>query len=100
MSPAVPAGHPVRPGRLGRSAALGSQPAGFVIASPAFPPSAGPTSAGPPSTPRRAEQQPGSRSGGAPARSGRRLDAGEPQDFASKEDRTLCLPAQASCWCF
>lgn len=57
--PAVPAGHAVRPGRPGRSAALGSQPAGFVIASPAFPPSAGPTSAGPPSTPRRAEQQPG-----------------------------------------
>lgn len=53
---AVPAGHVVRP-EAGRSAALGSQPLGFVIASPAFPPSAGPTSARPPSIPRRAEQQ-------------------------------------------
>lgn len=55
---AVPAGHAVRP-EAGRSAALRSQPLGFVIASPAFPPSAGPTSAGPPSTPRRVEKQPG-----------------------------------------
>lgn len=55
---AVPAGHAVRP-EAGRSAALCSKPLGFVIASPAFPPSAGSTSAGPPSTPRRAEQQPG-----------------------------------------
>lgn len=78
---AVPAGHAARP-EAGRSAALGSQPLGFVIASPAFPPSAGPTSAGPPSTLRRAEQQPGDQEWRNPRP---QWDAGEPQVRAPGE---------------
>lgn len=78
---AVPAGHAVL-SEAGRSAALGSQPLGFVIASPAFPPSAGPTSAGPPSTPRRAEQQPGDPEWRSPRP---QWDAGEPQVRAPGE---------------
>lgn len=81
MLAAVPAGHAARP-EAGRSAALGSQPLGFVIASPAFPPWAGPTSAGPPSIPRREEQQPGDPEWRNPRP---QWDAGEPQVRAPSE---------------
>lgn len=96
MLPAVPAGHAVYPGRPGRSAALGSQPAGFVIARRRrFRPRPAPPLPARPRLPAVPSRSPGTRSGGAPARSGRRLDAGEPQGPTSKEDGTLCLPAQA-----